>query len=53
MLHNICLYFVKMCHCDWFNKELDGQDVGRREQAGFPRERELWEEERWGVASEM
>ena len=45
VLWDICLHSVKTSHCDWLNKELNGQQLGRREQAGFfQEERELWEE---------
>lgn len=30
MLWNLPSHCVKMHHCDWFNKKLNGQELGRR-----------------------
>ena len=49
MLWNIPLHCVKICHCDWFNKELNGQQLVRKSYVGLlDTEGDLWEEERWG-----
>lgn len=46
----ILLYTVKICHLDWFNKKLNGQELGRV----FRRERTLGRrKEIQGVASQM
>ena len=29
-----------MCHCDWFNKELNGQQLGRKRLGGTSGDRE-------------
>lgn len=37
---NILLHCVKMCYCNWFNRERKGQQLG-----STPRHRKHWEEE--------
>ena len=32
--------------CDWFNKELNGHQLGRKRLGGTSGDRELWEKER-------
>lgn len=40
VLRNIPLHYVEMCRCDWFNKELNGQELGRKRLGGISGDRE-------------
>ena len=53
MFWNILLHYVKICHCDWFSKKLNGQQLGKRYRQDFWGWRGLEKKKKGGVTSQM